>query len=212
MNNQEPQSRMQRYNFNTEDNDKRPNRKRPKKLHRIRQIIVSFLVILALIVASVFGSLIARPVSVTTTTQRKFQVVKMIHQKRTVTVHPTPIAPQAHRLVIHRITTTQQIQLVRAAPVRHQPQAATAQTLKHQNQMFRTAGKQVRQARRLRRNPRLHLILLLNHRHLHPKSHRKQHRLHQQTTMLHPTVSAHHTPSRPFLTPRRGLQQRSHHG
>ncbi|WP_054761045.1 hypothetical protein [Secundilactobacillus collinoides] len=50
MNNQEPQSRMQRYNFNTEDNNKRPNRKRPKKPHRIRKILVSFLVILALII------------------------------------------------------------------------------------------------------------------------------------------------------------------
>lgn len=49
VNNQEPQSRMQRYNFNTDDNPK-PKRKRPKKPHRIRQLIISFLVTLALII------------------------------------------------------------------------------------------------------------------------------------------------------------------
>ncbi|WP_054736228.1 hypothetical protein [Secundilactobacillus similis] len=49
MNNQEPQSRMQRYNFNT-DNNQPPKRKRPKKPHRIRQLIVSFLLTLVLII------------------------------------------------------------------------------------------------------------------------------------------------------------------
>ncbi|KRK98762.1 hypothetical protein FD04_GL000502 [Secundilactobacillus odoratitofui DSM 19909 = JCM 15043] len=49
VNNQEPQSRMQRYNFNT-DNNPSPNRKRPKKPHRIRQILISFFVTLVLII------------------------------------------------------------------------------------------------------------------------------------------------------------------
>ena len=48
MNNQEPQSRMQRYNFNTDNQS--PKRKPPKKPSRFRQIIVSFLVTLVLIV------------------------------------------------------------------------------------------------------------------------------------------------------------------
>jgi len=49
VNNQEPQSRMQRYNFNTDKNQP-PKRKGPKRPSRLRQIIVSFLVTLALVV------------------------------------------------------------------------------------------------------------------------------------------------------------------
>jgi len=48
VNNQEPQSRMQRYNFNTDQNQ--PKRKGPKRPKRWRQIIVSCLVTLALVV------------------------------------------------------------------------------------------------------------------------------------------------------------------
>ncbi|WP_288530862.1 hypothetical protein [uncultured Secundilactobacillus sp.] len=47
MNNQEPKSRMQRYNFNTEDN-KGP--KRPHKSPRLRQIIIGFIIALVLVV------------------------------------------------------------------------------------------------------------------------------------------------------------------
>lgn len=49
MNNQEPQSRMQRYNFNT-DNQSANKRKPPKRPSHFRQIIISFLVTLVLIV------------------------------------------------------------------------------------------------------------------------------------------------------------------
>ncbi|KRK47768.1 hypothetical protein GPK34_11070 [Secundilactobacillus kimchicus] len=47
MNNQEPKSRMQRYDFNTGDN-KGP--KRPRKSPRLRQIIIGFIVALILVV------------------------------------------------------------------------------------------------------------------------------------------------------------------
>lgn len=49
MNNQEPQSRMQRYNFNTDDQSA-SKRKPPKKPSHFRQIVVSFLITLVLVV------------------------------------------------------------------------------------------------------------------------------------------------------------------